>query len=95
MLPWGTPERTGSIAELQPFIETCWTLFVRYSRIHSQTLPVIPIFQIFESSSWWGTVSKAGSCNSLYKPSRYINSPAATSEDFSGGLNGVYNYPGI
>jgi len=35
MLPWGTPERTGSIAELQPFIETCWTLFVRYSRIHN------------------------------------------------------------
>ena len=59
MLPWGTPERTGSIAELQPFIETCWTLFVRYSRIHNHTLPVIPIFQIFESSSWWGTVSKA------------------------------------
>ena len=30
MLPWGTPERTGSIEELEPLMDTCWTSLLRY-----------------------------------------------------------------
>ena len=50
MLPWGTPERTGSIAELQPFIETCWTLFVRYKEVITidPDFTLLPQFQKFD-----------------------------------------------
>ena len=52
LLPWATPERTGNIEELEPLMDTCWTLLLRYSQNHFYKLPVIPIFQIFESNSW-------------------------------------------
>ena len=28
MLPWGTPAKTGNIEELEPLMDTCWTLLV-------------------------------------------------------------------
>jgi len=44
ILPWGTPDNTGSKLELWLLIETHWVLDDRYASIHFQRIPVIPIF---------------------------------------------------
>ena len=66
-----TPEKTGSIKELEPLMNMCWTLLLRYSWNHFLKLPVILIFQIFESNLWLGTEPNA------FLKSKYMTSQAS------------------
>ena len=68
ILPWGTPDLTGSGVEMAELMETHWVRLVRYACSQFQTEPVRPIFQSLYRSSLWATESKA------FLKSKYITS---------------------
>lgn len=58
-LPWGTPDVTWAIEELEPLTAVDWTRDERKSLIHAKTWGLILRCDNLSSNLWWGTRSNA------------------------------------